>query len=70
VLLREAHRLAGIPGVLVHGRQDMGGPLEPAWMLSKAWPDAELIVVEDAGHLSSTVTTGHVLDALDRFAAA
>lgn len=68
VLLREAHRLAGIPGVLVHGRMDMGGPLEPAWALAKAWPDAELIVVEDAGHLGGTVSTGHVLGALDRFA--
>jgi proline iminopeptidase len=70
ILLREAHRLAGIPGVLIHGRLDIGGPLRTAWDLSKAWPDAELRVVEDAGHLGSSTTTGHVLDALNRFATA
>jgi proline iminopeptidase len=68
VLLREAHRLAGIPGVLVHGRLDMGGPLDTAWELARAWPDAELIVVEEAGHLGSDTTRGHVRAALDRFA--
>ncbi|GGV09135.1 prolyl aminopeptidase [Streptomyces spectabilis] len=69
VLLREAGRLAGIPGVLVHGRLDMAGPLDTAWELSRSWPGAELIVVEDAGHLGSTTTHDHVLQALDRFAA-
>ena len=68
VLLREADRLTGIPGVLVHGRLDMGGPLDTAWRLARAWPDAELTVIEDAGHLSKQTTLNHVLDALDRFA--
>jgi proline iminopeptidase len=68
VLLRDADRLAGIPGVLIHGRLDMGGPLETAWELNRAWPDAELIVVEDAGHLGSETTRDHALRALDRFA--
>ncbi|MFD9794963.1 prolyl aminopeptidase [Streptomyces sp. NPDC059070] len=68
-LLRDAHRLAGIPGVLVHGRLDMSGPLDTAWELARAWPDAELIVVEGAGHLGGTETQGHLLAALDRFAA-
>jgi proline iminopeptidase len=69
VLLREAHRLAGIPGVLIHGRLDMGGPLDTAWELSRAWQDAELIVIEDAGHLGTTETRDQVINALDRFAA-
>lgn len=69
VLLREASRLAGIPGVLIHGRLDIGGPLDTAWELSRAWPDAKLIVVEDAGHLGNAATRDHVLRALDRFAA-
>lgn len=69
VLLREAHRLAGIPGVLIHGRLDIGGPLDTAWQLSRAWPDAHLVVVEAAGHLGSGATRDHVLDALDQFAA-
>ncbi|WP_376771451.1 prolyl aminopeptidase [Micromonospora polyrhachis] len=70
VLLREAGRLAGIPGVLIHGRLDMGGPLQTAWELHRAWPNSELIVVESAGHLSTSATRTHVLRALDGFAAA
>ncbi len=67
-LIRDAHRLAGIPGVLIHGRLDMGGPLTTAWELSRAWPDAELHVVEAAGHLGGGETRALVLSALARFA--
>ena len=67
-LLRDAGRLSGIPGVLVHGRLDLGGPLQTAWELHHAWPDAELIVVEGVGHLGTAETREHVLRALDRFA--
>ncbi|MEV0397855.1 prolyl aminopeptidase [Polymorphospora rubra] len=67
-LIRDAGRLAGIPGVLVHGRVDLGGPLDTAWQLAGAWPDAELIVVEEAGHLPTGTTRDHVRQALDRFA--
>jgi proline iminopeptidase len=67
-ILRDAHRLAGIPGVLIHGRHDMGGPVGIAWELAKAWPDAELIVVEDSGHKGSGTMRDHILNALDRFA--
>ena len=35
-------RLAGIPGVLVHGRLDLGSPVDVPWRLAKAWPDAAL----------------------------
>jgi proline iminopeptidase len=68
-LLRDAGRLAGIPGVLVHGRLDIGGPLQTAWELVRAWPDAELVVVEDAGHTGSDEMRAEVLAAIDRFAA-
>ncbi|MFF1464318.1 prolyl aminopeptidase [Streptomyces sp. NPDC058330] len=67
-LIRDADRLAGIPGVLVHGRFDMGGPLTTAWELAKAWPGAELTVIDGAGHLGGPATSRAVLDALDRFA--
>jgi proline iminopeptidase len=53
VLIRDAGRLAGIPGVLVHGRDDLGGPVITAWELARAWPGAELIVIEDSGHTGS-----------------
>ncbi|MBB5826484.1 prolyl aminopeptidase [Micromonospora carbonacea] len=67
-LLRDAHRLAGIPGVLVHGRFDLGAPLETPWSLARAWPDAELIVVDDSGHTGSDTMRRHLRAALDRFA--
>lgn len=52
-LLREAWRLEGIPAVLVQGRFDLGGPMQMAWDLARAWPGAELVVVEDSGHTGS-----------------
>jgi proline iminopeptidase len=69
VLIRDAGRLAGIPGVLVHGRMDMNAPLENAWKLAKAWPDAELLVAEDAGHFDSETKVRYIREAIDRFAA-
>jgi proline iminopeptidase len=66
-LLRDAGRLTGIPGVLVQGRRDLGGT-ETAWLLARAWPDAELIIIEDAGHLGSPALDAAFLGALDRFA--
>ena len=66
-LLRDAHRLAGIPGVLIHGRLDLGSPLGTAWELAQAWPDAELVVVEDAGHTGSDAMRQAVRAALARF---
>ena len=52
-LLRDAHRLRGIPGVIIHGRYDMPCPLRYAWALHKAWPEAEFHIVEGAGHAYS-----------------
>ena len=66
-LLRDAGRLAGIPGVLVHGRYDVSGPLDTAWALHKAWAGSDLVVIGDAGH-SGTGMTQAVVAATDRFA--
>lgn len=49
-LLANAHRLRGIPGVIVHGRYDIVCPLGNAWDLHAVWPEAELHVIPDAGH--------------------
>ncbi|GAB7036523.1 MULTISPECIES: prolyl aminopeptidase [Catenuloplanes] len=68
-LIRDAGRLAGIPGVLIHGRLDLGGPLHTAWELHRAWPGAELQIVENAGHVGSAEARARVMDTLDRFAA-
>ncbi|HTZ45163.1 MAG TPA: prolyl aminopeptidase, partial [Jatrophihabitans sp.] len=64
-LLAGAHRLHGIPGVLVHGRFDPQGPLSAAWELARAWPQAELAVIENAGHTSPAIGAG-ILAATDR----
>jgi proline iminopeptidase len=67
-LLRDAGRLAGIPGVLIHGRLDMGSPLGTAWELARAWPDARLVVVEDSGHTGSDRMRDQIFAAIDGFA--
>jgi proline iminopeptidase len=66
-LLRDAHRLRGIPGVLIHGRLDLSGPLLTAWELAQVWPDAELTIIEDSGHTGSPATRAAVIDAITRF---
>ena len=67
-LLRDAGRLAGIPGVMVHGRYDVSGPLDVAWRLHQAWPGSELVVLGDAGHGGGSMSAA-VVAATDRFAA-
>jgi proline iminopeptidase len=68
-LLRDAHVLGDLPGVLINGRLDISGPPDIAWELARAWPGAELILIGDAAH-----GTGHrstveaIVDATDRFA--
>ncbi|MDX0675201.1 prolyl aminopeptidase [Sinorhizobium medicae] len=52
-LLRDAHKLRGIQGVIVHGRYDMPCPAKYAWQLHKAWPEAEFHLIEGAGHAYS-----------------
>lgn len=66
-LLRDAHRLDGIPAVLIHGRLDLASPLKSAWELAKAWPDAELKIIEDAGHTGSSATEDTIIEAIARF---
>jgi proline iminopeptidase len=68
VLLREAGRLAGIPGVLVHGRLDISGPVDVPWELTQVWPDSELVLIGDAAHTGSQTMTEAIVTALDRFA--
>ena len=50
-LLRDAHRIADIPTVIVQGRHDCCTPPAAAWALKKALPDAEFNIVPDGGHL-------------------
>ena len=66
ILQRDAGKLAGIPGVLIHGRLDISSPVEVAWKMAQAWPDADLHIVEAAGH--GVGLSNLVLQAVDRFA--
>ncbi|MCI4663612.1 MAG: prolyl aminopeptidase [Neomegalonema sp.] len=52
-ILRNAHRLADTPGVIVQGRYDMICPPVSAYELARAWPKARLTMIEDAGHALS-----------------
>ena len=49
-LLENVDRIAHIPGIIVQGRHDICTPPTSAWALKKAWPQAELWIVHDAGH--------------------
>ena len=49
-LLRDIGKVRGIPAILVHGRYDVLCPVETAFELSQAWPEAHLRIVPDAGH--------------------
>lgn len=52
-LLRDAHKLKGIPGIIVQGRHDICCPPTSAWALKKAWPEVDLRIVHDGGHAAS-----------------
>jgi proline iminopeptidase len=49
-LIRDVERIRAIPGVIVQGRYDACTPPATAWDLHRAWPEAELHIVPDAGH--------------------
>ncbi len=62
-LLRDAHKLAKIPGTIVQGRYDVVCPMQSAWDLKKAWPQAELRICPSAGH---SAFEPQIIDALVR----
>ncbi|MEY9851981.1 proline iminopeptidase [Leifsonia sp. EB41] len=68
-LIRDAYKLEGIPGVIVQGRYDVCTPAMTAWDLHKAWPEAELNIVPDAGHAyDEPGILDALIEATDRFA--
>jgi proline iminopeptidase len=69
-LLHNVDRVRHIPCVIVQGRYDVVCPMQTAWELHKAWPEAEFKVVPDAGHSAFEVGNTHELIlATDKFAA-
>ncbi|MDX2369069.1 MAG: prolyl aminopeptidase, partial [Colwellia sp.] len=52
-LLELIDNIRHIPTKIIHGRHDMVCPLEQAWQLKKHWPEAELSIIEMAGHVAN-----------------
>jgi proline iminopeptidase len=49
-LIENVGKIRHIPAVVVQGRYDMVCPMMSAWELHRAWPEADLRVIADAGH--------------------
>src|SRR5262249_15486383 len=68
-VLRDLHRLAKTPPVLIHRRFDFQAPLAIAWEVHRRLPGSELVVIDDAGHAASSRGIGEaIVRATDRFA--
>ena len=68
-LLRDASKLAKVPGVIVQGRYDIACPAETAWELHRAWPQADFHMIEGAGHAyNEPGILERLMAATDRFA--
>lgn len=68
-LIEEVGRIRQIPTVIVQGRYDVVCPMKSAWDLHRAWPEADLRIVPDAGHSAFEAGNIHeLISATDRFA--
>src|SRR5690606_33689883 len=56
-LLRDMHKIAHLPGTIVHGRYDVICPLDNAWELHQNWPNSKRRIYRDAGHAASEAGT-------------
>ena len=67
-LLNNVDKIRGIPTTIVQGRYDVVCPMESAWELHKAWPEAKFVIIDDAGHsLSEAGITDALITATDLF---
>jgi proline iminopeptidase len=67
-LLRDIDTIAHLPGVIVQGRYDVVCPMRSAWDLHRAWPGADLRIVDDAGHSAfEPGIAAQLVAATDRF---
>lgn len=67
-LLQGVDRIRHIPTVIVQGRYDVVCPVRSAWDLHRAWPEAELVIVDDAGHSAfESGIRSELIAATDRF---
>ena len=69
-LIRDAAKIRHIPAAIVQGRYDACTPPATAWDLHRAWPEAELHIVPEAGHAyNQPGILDQLIKATDRFAA-
>lgn len=67
-LLDDVPRIRHIPATIVQGRYDVVCPATSAWDLHRAWPEADLRIVPDAGHSAFEPGNSHELVlATDRY---
>jgi len=67
-LLRDVHKIRHIPGVIVHGRYDVVCPVQNAYDLHQAWPEAALHISPASGHSAFEAENATaLLEATDRF---
>lgn len=68
-LLQNMATIRHIPAVIVQGRYDVVCPMASAWELHRAWPEAELVIVANAGHSATEPgILSALIEATDRFA--
>ena len=68
-LLRNVGPIRNIPGTIVQGRYDVVCPIESAWALHRAWPEADLVITPDSGHSAfDPPNTRALVAAADKFA--
>lgn len=67
-LIENVHKIRHIPAVIVQGRYDIVCPIMSAWDLHRAWPEADLRIIPDAGHsITEPGIISALVDATDRF---
>ncbi|MBT9316990.1 prolyl aminopeptidase [Leptothoe spongobia] len=67
-LLKNIATIRHIPAVIVQGRYDVVCPMTSAWELHRAWPEAELVIVPNAGHSATEPgILSALVEATDRF---
>lgn len=67
-LIENVNKIRRIPGVIVQGRYDVVCPAMSAWDLHRAWPEAELKIIPDAGHsISEPGIAAALVEATNRF---
>jgi proline iminopeptidase len=70
-LLRDVGRIRHIPSTIVQGRYDVVCPIDSAWALHRAWPEADFVITPDSGHSAFEAGNSRALvAATDRYAGA